>query len=111
MSTMLRSRLSTLLLLAAAIAVAQAADKATPAATPAADQRPGYGMVESVTRVAPEESASTGSSAVGKGMRPTYLVRIRMRDGSVQVRSQKSGNFHVGDRVLLTNAGDVVKDW
>jgi len=82
----------------------------------AANEHPGYGVVESVKALPPGESASAGASAPRRaGGRPlaggTYLVRVRMDDGSIQVRSQKGRDFKAGDRVLLTNAGDVVKDW
>ena len=81
-------------------------------------QRPGYGVVEAVTpvqapaplakRPAPiEESASSGASAPP---RTVYRVRVRMDDGSVQVRELRAREFKAGDRVLLTNAGDVVPD-
>jgi hypothetical protein len=81
----------------------------------AAAQAPGYGVVESVTRIsrdAGEESASAGAS------RPTakakaagrYLVRVRMDDGSVQVRSVKRAEVRAGQRALITNAGDVVPE-
>jgi hypothetical protein len=100
---MRRSALS--LIVYAALGCAQAADQATPPS----QERPGYGVVESVTPVPREESSSTGATQPGIGH--AYLIRVRMSDGSVQIRSQKGRNFKTGDRVLLTNAGDIVKDW
>ena len=91
--------------LLAAAAGAQAADSG---AQPA--ERPGYGIVESVKSLSPEQSSSAGASAPGPA-RASYLVRVRMSDGSIQIRNQKRRDFKAGDRVLLTNAGDIVKDW
>ncbi|HWA38153.1 MAG TPA: hypothetical protein VG873_09845 [Burkholderiales bacterium] len=79
-------------------------------------QGPGYGVVESVTRIsrdAGEESASAGASRpAAKAKKPAgrYLVRVRMDDGSVQVRSVKRAEVRVGQRALITNAGDVVPE-
>jgi hypothetical protein len=77
------------------------------------ERYPGYGVVESVTAVTPvakkpaDESASAGSSAPA---RKRYRVRVRMDDGRTQVRDIPTREFAKGDRVLLTNAGDVVPD-
>ena|SRR6185369_10577875 len=82
------------------------------AATPANDV-PGYGVVQSVTRVQPpkaEPSASAGASAARKPAAQTYLVRVRLDDGSVQVRQVKNRAPRIGERVLVTNAGDVVPE-
>ena len=79
-------------------------------------QVPGYGVVESVTRVArppAEPSASAGASRPSeerRAGRTGYLVRMRMDDGSVQVRSVKRPEVKVGQRALVTNAGDVVPE-
>ena len=82
--------------------------------TPPDKQRPGYGVVKSVTAVptAPgkEESASAGSSAPAAASRTTYLVTVRMDDGSMQIRQLKKPIVGVGKRVLITNAGDVVPE-
>jgi hypothetical protein len=82
-------------------------------------QGPGYGVVESVTpisRPAAEESASSGGSrppvtkeARRKSAR-NYLVRVRMDDGSVQVRTVRRAEVRTGQRALITNAGDVVPE-
>jgi hypothetical protein len=80
--------------------------------TPVAEQRPGYGVVESITRVsaAPaEESASAGSSAPSRP-RITYLVRVKLDDGSIQIRQLKKRSVAAGERVLITNAGDVLPE-
>ena len=74
------------------------------------EPRPGYGVVEAITpvRSAPE-SASTGASAPAHRA-ALYRVRVRLDDGSLQVRTLRKPAFAAGDRVLLTNAGDVVPD-
>jgi hypothetical protein len=75
------------------------------------DRRPGYGTVELVTPVRQPESASAGASAPSKsGAKAVYLLRVRMNDGTIQIREVKKHKFAVGERVLLTNAGDVVPD-
>jgi hypothetical protein len=57
------------------------------------------------------ESASAGASAPAATKRgAVYLVRVRMNDGGVQIRQVKKTRYSVGDKVLLTNAGDVVPD-
>jgi hypothetical protein len=82
-----------------------------------AQQPPGYGVVESVTPVsrAPGgESASAGASrppaTVQARQKRSYLVRMRMDDGSVQVRSVRRAEVRPGQRALVTNAGDVVPE-
>jgi hypothetical protein len=83
-----------------------------------AQQAPGYGTVESViplSRAAADESASAGGSRppVAKQARRKdggYLVRVRMDDGSIQVRSVKRAEVRAGQRALITNAGDVVPE-
>lgn len=80
--------------------------------TPAAEERPGYGVVQSITPVRAEpaeESASAGSSAPTRP-RTTYLVRVKLDDGSIQIRQLKKRSIVVGKRVLITNAGDVLPD-
>jgi hypothetical protein len=90
--------------------------------TPPDKQRPGYGVVKSVTAVptasGKEESASAGSSAPAAAgssapaaaSRTTYLVTVQMDDGSFQIRQLKKPVVGVGKRVLITNAGDVVPE-
>lgn len=82
-----------------------------------AQQLPGYGVVESVTpvsRAPAEESASAGGSrppaAKQARERRAYLVRLRMDDGSVQVRGVRRAEVRPGQRALVTNAGDVVPE-
>ena len=80
----------------------------------AADQAPGYGVVQSITRLPPstpaERSASTGSSSTPAKRKTVYLVRVKMDDGSYQVREVAGVGVRVGQRVLVTNAGDVLPD-
>jgi outer membrane lipoprotein SlyB len=78
--------------------------------TPVTEERPGYGTVQSIApvRVEPsEESASAGSSAPARP-RTSYLVRVKLDDGSIQIRQLKNRSVAVGERVLITNAGDVL---
>jgi hypothetical protein len=88
---------------------------ALPLSAPA-QQAPGYGVVESVTPIsrAPAESASAGGSRppIAKQAREKrgFLVKVRMDDGSVQVRSVKRAEVRPGQRALITNAGDVVPE-
>ncbi|MGE5641071.1 MAG: hypothetical protein ACM30H_13345 [Clostridia bacterium] len=98
------SRVLMLLLLAAFLVPASAAGQA-----------PGFGVVQSITRLpaaAPEESASSGaSSAPSKAKRKAlYLVRVKMDDGSYQVREVARRPARIGQRVLVTNAGDVLPE-
>jgi hypothetical protein len=85
---------------------------------PAWAQAPGYGTVESVI---PLSGASAEESASAGGSRPPatkqarqkargYLVRVRMDDGSIQVRTVKRAEVRAGQRALITNAGDVVPE-
>lgn len=87
---------------------------AAQAAAFAAEQYPGYGVVQSITSIRPkaaEQSASTGASAPSRaGSSQTYLVRVMLDDGSVQVRTVKRIGVRVGQRALITNAGDVVPE-
>ncbi len=83
--------------------------------TPVAKQHPGYGVVQSVTPLPPrEESASAGgsssSASSGASRRPGYLIRVKLDDGSIQVRSIRKPAFAPGERVFITNAGDVVPE-
>lgn len=72
-------------------------------------QHPGYGVVESVTRVDPEESASAGASVPARAA-PTFLIRVKLDDGSIQIRNIRKPAFAPGERVFITNAGDVVPE-
>jgi hypothetical protein len=88
---------------------------APPTFAQAPDQPPGYGVVESVVPFSrAEESASAGASvarpSAGKKAQPGYLIRVRMDDGSTQVRSVKRAEVKPGQRALITNAGDVVPE-
>ena len=75
----------------------------------AAEPHPGYGVVKLVDRVPAEASASAGAS---KPSSARYLVKVQLDDGSMQVRTVKGPHkLKAGDRVLVTNAGDVVRDY
>jgi hypothetical protein len=78
-------------------------------AATAEDLRPGYGVVEAVTPVKSEPSATAGSSAPSRA-KAKYRVRVRLDDGTIQYRTLKKREFAAGDRVLLTNAGDIVPE-
>jgi hypothetical protein len=100
-------------------ALADSADSSHPPAVrplKAAENRPGYGVVESIAAVrivrATAPSASAGSSEASRGGsdRPAFRVGVRMADGSLQYRDVYRPEYGVGDNVLLTNAGDVVPD-
>jgi hypothetical protein len=94
---------------------------AQPQVPPIAPQsmQPGYGVVEEITPVqvrasrAGERSAAAGGSSSAPSSapaKPAYRLKVRMPDGSVQHRDIDRPEFRPGDRVLLTNAGDVVPD-
>jgi hypothetical protein len=78
----------------------------------AAGEYPGYGVVQSVIPLSPkakEPSASAGASAPSRSRQVrTWLVKVKMDDGRYQVRQVKRVAPAVGQRVLITNAGDVV---
>jgi hypothetical protein len=75
----------------------------------AAEPHPGYGVVKVIDRIPAQESASAGAS---KASSQRYLVKVQLDDGSLQVRSVKGPHkLKAGDRVLVTNAGDVVRDY
>jgi len=99
---------------ASALATGSGGERAA-AVTPvqSKDVRPGYGVVESVSevRVVPQRSAAAGGSAPRSSQgRPMYRIRVRMADGSVQLRDLEKPEFKAGDKVLLTNAGDILPD-
>jgi hypothetical protein len=102
---------------AASFAVLAALLVALPAGAAPADEHPGYGVVEQVIdlrQAQPEESASAGASAPSatpsrRSARYPYLVRVRLDDGSIQVREARK-KLSKGARVLVTNAGDVVPE-
>lgn len=80
---------------------------------PTAQMQPGYGVVEEITPVEvrePSAAAGGSSSAAAIEARPAWRVKVRMADGSVQVRDIDRREFRPGDHVLLTNAGDVMPD-
>ena len=93
------------------IAVPPAAPNASPAAVPPAPAyRAGTGTVESIALVhvatAPSSPAAAGGSAAAV---PSYRLSMRMDDGTVQSLDQGSRNFLIGDRVEVTNGGQVVR--
>ena len=78
---------------------------------PADRMQPGYGVVEEIAPVqVRERSAAAGGSSDAAPGRPAWRVKVRMPDGSVQVRDIDRREFRPGDHVLLTNAGDVLPD-
>ena len=90
---------------------------AQPIAAPLPHERmqPGYGVVERVTPLrlsqsTHERSAAAGGSSPRGNARPVYRIAVRMADGSLQYRDLDRPEFRPGDRVLLTNAGDVLPD-
>ena len=71
---------------------------------------PGYGIVEQVTPVQVREASAAAGGSSTASARPIYRLKVRMGDGSVQYRDLDRPEFRPGDRVLLTNAGDVLPD-
>lgn len=99
------------LLLALAFLAASPAAASDPARRAAAgEQHPGYGVVEMITPLRPEPSASAGASGTPRRSAARWLVKVRMDDGTIQVREIRKRTVAVGNRVLLTNAGDVLPD-
>lgn len=110
---MLRAVLAAGLLLVPAAALS--ADRA-PAATPSSEERPGYGVVESIVALDPGEAEASASAGASRDVPPgtrkaqRYLIRVRMDDGTVQIRSVSKREVREGERVLITNAGDIVPE-
>jgi hypothetical protein len=79
---------------------------------PAADKRPGYGVVEKVqeVRLVPGEASASAGASRATAAQPAYRVTVRLPDGSLQQRDLHKPEFKPGDKVLLTNAGDIVPD-
>lgn len=79
---------------------------------PSGQMQPGYGVVEEIApvKVREQSAAAGGSSGSAAAARAAWRVKVRMPDGSVQVRDIDRREFKPGDHVLLTNAGDVVPD-
>jgi hypothetical protein len=96
----------------AGIFVCAAASAQPPAAKPLSPQamQPGYGVVEQVTPVRVREDSAAAGGSSRAAARPVYRVKVRMGDGSVQYRDLDRPEFRAGERVLLTNAGDVLPD-
>jgi hypothetical protein len=101
------------LLLFCAAAVTRA-DPPAVAPIQESEKAPGYGVVESVSeiRLLPgERSAAAGGSAPSPDQgKPAYRVKVRMADGSIQYRDLHKPEFHAGQNVLLTNAGEILRD-
>jgi hypothetical protein len=76
----------------------------------AASMQPGYGVVEQVTPVRVREASAAAGGSSAAPARPVYRLKVRMADGSVQYRDLDRPEFRAGERVLLTNAGDVLPD-
>jgi hypothetical protein len=100
------------LALAALLVCESAVAQPVVAPVPADRMQPGYGVVEEIAPVqVRERSAAAGGSADSPApARPAWRVKVRMPDGSVQVRDIDRREFRPGDHVLLTNAGDVLPD-
>ena len=71
--------------------------------------RPGYGIVESVTRLESGGAAAAGGTAGRFVDRVAYRLTIRMDDGTLQTVLQDSPGFAAGDRVRLTEDGNVIR--
>jgi hypothetical protein len=97
------------MLVTIAIFASTAAAQSLAQPLPPQAMQPGYGVVEKVTpvRVRERSAAAGGSSAEA---RPVYRLAVRMADGSVQYRDLDRAEFRPGERVLLTNSGDVLPD-
>lgn len=95
----------------AGFAVAPPAAAEPPLAAPLLprEMQPGYGVVEKImpVRIRERSAAAGGSSA---DARPVYRLEVRMADGSLQYRDLDRAEFRPGERVLLTNAGEVLPD-
>lgn len=104
-------RMSRLALVAFFVCASASAQPVVPP-VPSGQMQPGYGVVEDIAPVKLREqsAAAGGSSGSAAAARPAWRVKVRMPDGSVQVRDIDRREFRPGDRVLLTNAGDVVPD-
>jgi hypothetical protein len=85
---------------------------AQPVARPLPPQamQPGYGVVEKIVPVRVRERSAAAGGSASADARPVYRLAVRMADGSVQYRDLDRAEFRPGDRVLLTNAGDVLPD-
>ena len=100
-------------LLAAMLARAATALAGEPIVAPVKDIRSGYGVVETVSevRLIRARSAAAGASAKDeRDAHPVYRLRIRMADGDVQYRDLDRPEFKAGDKVRLTNVGEVLPD-
>ena len=110
---MFRTALSMTLALAAVSCPEPLQAAAGERVTPVAKQHPGYGVVQSVTPLPArraEESASAGGSSPPEAAPRQYLIRVKLDDGSIQVRNIRKPAFAPGERVFITNAGDVVPE-
>jgi hypothetical protein len=84
----------------------------TSATTPAArTYRPGIATVQSASVVS--LSSNAGSASAGGTARPsstpTMAYRLKMRDGAMQDIVQAGERFQVGDTVLITSDGRLVR--
>jgi len=96
--------------LAALFACSNAIAQQAVARLPPERMQPGYGVVEQLTPVQVREASASGVLSAAASTRPVYRLKVRMADGSVQYRDVDRPEFQPGERVLLTNAGDVVPD-
>jgi hypothetical protein len=117
------ARRTAVVLAFAAVSSIAAAEEPVVKPIPAKDMHPGYGVVQSIQEVRVTEGMTAGerrSAAAGGSAspsrdergaaRPVYRVGVRLADGTLQYRDLDKPEFKVGDNVLLTNAGDVVRD-
>ena len=94
-----------LAIICTSFALAACASDPQPPASSA--KRPGDGLVESISLVAPPASAAAGGTAPA----PTgpYRVTVRKDDGAVQTFNVDSRAYLVGDRVQVTPDGRLIR--
>ena len=83
------------------------------AGSPVVPWRPGYGRVEAIQSVqgVPTRSAAASGGSTGTivGPVPAYQLSVRMDDGNLQNILQDNPSFRVGDRIMITNDGRVIR--
>ncbi len=80
---------------------------AVPPAPAVAAQRPGIGVVESVSVVSLPSSGSAAGGGTAAG--PTMAYRLRMPDGTTQDVVHTGERYALGDRLELTGDGRLVR--
>jgi hypothetical protein len=71
-------------------------------------KRPGDGLIESISLVAPPASAAAGGTAPPAPTGP-YRVTVRKDDGAVQTFTVDSRAYLVGDRVQVSADGRLIR--